>query len=263
MMRARASAAPILHVQGLGVTRQGKTLLRDASLTLAKPSLVAVIGANGAGKSTLIRAITGEWPATGHVALWGQDRRHWQRKALARRMAVMSQHTALNFDLTALDVVELGRLPHADTNTTRRQIAFDALAALGAEAHAQRHVTSLSGGEQQKVHFARALAQLQDAEAPSLLILDEPTAALDLAQQRVVLDAAAAFRQRGNLVLAVLHDLNLVTRYADAVVVMKAGRVLIHADTPAALTPEILTEAYGVAVTVHIGPDGRRVVQLA
>jgi iron complex transport system ATP-binding protein len=239
-------------ISHLTVTRSGKVLLNLAHLQLQPGELLAGVGPNGAGKSTLLRALTGEWACRGDLAILGQQLRDWSRPLLAQRMAVLPQNSHLQFDFLVHEVVALGRLPHRAREPRLNRMAVDAVIdALGLDALQQRRFTTLSGGERQRVQFGRVLAQIWDVEQPGLLLLDEPTSALDLAQQKQVLDMARAQSQKGCAVLAVLHDLNLAARYADRIVVLKAG-ALAHEGLPdAVLTDAVLNSCFGVAATVE------------
>jgi len=251
----------LLEVAELSVQRNRKNLLQGLHFQVRAGEFVAVIGANGAGKSTLVRAVTGEWDATGKIKIFGRNLASWTRKELAQRMAVMSQKTHLDFSFTAQQVVEIGRLPHTRFSASHNSnVAREVLNSLTLTEYADRALTSLSGGEAQKVQFARAVTQLSGATEPTLLILDEPTAALDLAQQKVILDATRHSCQSNNAVLAVLHDLNQVALYADRVLVLRNGRLICDAPTAQALTPPILSEAYGVNIRVEVLTDGRRII---
>ena len=257
-----AGRSPAFEARGLGVQRAGRTLLSDLSFALHPAQFTALIGPNGAGKSSLIRAMTGEWPAQGDLRLFGQARTHWPRRTLAQRVAVMPQQSTLSFDFTVREVVAMGRLPHRHLRAAHNAAHVEAvLDELKLTALAARPFTTLSGGERQRVQFARALAQIAGREEAALLILDEPTAALDLAQQAAVLGLARRRSALGTCVLAVVHDLNLAARYADRVLMMQGGR--LHADGGVASTYQAatLSAAFGIKVDVeHTVCDGAPMV---
>lgn len=252
----------LLSVADLGVRRDGRVLLDGVSLDVAPGEFVAVVGPNGAGKSTLLRAITGEWASDGIVSFAGRRRGEWNREALARRLAVMTQQPQLNFAFSVREVVELGRLPHRGAGAQADRTVVDAvLAALDLEGFADRSYLRLSGGERQRVQFARVAAQIWEPDAPALLLLDEPTSALDLAQQQSVLGLAQQMRSRGTAVVAVLHDLNLAARHADRIVLLKGGRLAGSAAPQQALQPALVREVFGVEVDTLVGPrEGRPIV---
>ena len=238
------------------------TLLEGVSVRLAPGEVVAVVGPNGAGKSSLLRALSGELrPARGTVALDGKPMSDWPADALARRRAVMSQFSPLAFAFTVGQVVEMGRHPHRG----RRGAAEDAAAIAGAAelagiAHLwDRSYPTLSGGEGQRVHLARALAQVWEPPGDEeyqnrYLLLDEPTASLDVAHQHGVMAAAAALARRGTGVLAVLHDLNLAARHADRMIVLRRGALAADGPPAAVLTPALLSDVYGMNAEVMTHP---------
>ena len=260
------SAAPFISAVGVTVRRGGRALLDDASLTLAPGRVTAVIGPNGAGKSTLLRAVTGDLrPDAGSVSILGRPLADWPVAELARHRAVLPQESDLSFPFRVEEVVRLGRIPHpgggdatlVEVNPLVRDpqdkiIALDCLAQVDLSALADRVYPTLSGGEKQRVHLARALAQLRPAPgvaapAARALLLDEPTASLDLSHQHEVLRLARALAERENVaVLAILHDLNLVLAYADDLVVLRRGRVVASGPVDETLTPELIREVFDV-----------------
>lgn len=258
----------MIAVENIRVLRRGTEILRDISLELIPGEVLAIVGPNGAGKSTLLQVMSGDLlPQAGIVRLEGRALKDWAPLALARRRSVMPQAARLGFPLPARDVVALGRLPFErlyDRSINQAAVA----AAIGAAdiAHlAARSYATLSGGEQQRVQLARAMAQL-DLEAATqgaggaapLLLLDEPTASLDLAHAHGVLRLARRLAGQGVAVAAVLHDLGLAHAYADRVAVLQQGR-LLALDVPArALTPEILAQAFAVDAAFY---DGHLVIK--
>ncbi|GHF85507.1 hemin import ATP-binding protein HmuV [Deinococcus ficus] len=247
------AAAPPLSVTDLSFTVAGRDLLRELSFHLAAGEVLAVLGRNGAGKSTLLRHLTGEL-GQGGVQLFGQPLRAVNRAEAARRRAVLPQHTAASFAFEVLDVVLLGRIPHGQRETTHdRRVAAECLARVGLAGYETRNIQTLSGGEQQRVHLARTLAQLHGVTGDRVLLLDEPTASLDLAHQHATLRLARTLGREGVGVLAVLHDLNLAAQYADRVLVLSGGRIVACDRPAAALTGETIRAAYGheVIVTQH------------
>jgi iron complex transport system ATP-binding protein len=246
------SAGRDLLVESLRVERAGRTLLALDRLAIRAGEFVAIVGPNGAGKSTLIRALTGEWPARGRIELFGRALSDWDRRALATRLAVMTQASVLGFDFTVAEVVALGRLPHrGESRASAGEAVASALEALELGPFAQRSYLALSGGERQRVQFARVLAQLHGIEGERALLLDEPTSALDLRQQRSVLDLAWRAARSGACVVAVLHDLNLAARYADRICVIESGRLLADASPSHCLTEAMVARAFGLPVSIE------------
>lgn len=247
-----------LRVQGVAVRIGRKQILNEVSFEAKGGELIALLGPNGAGKSTLLRVLAGTCaPYRGQVVLDGVDLSTIPAQALARRRAVLPQHLALAHGFRCLDVVMMGRLPHrggAAAGPVDRGHALNALATLGMSRFAQREVQTLSGGEHQRIHLARALCQLSTPpdRATPLLLLDEPTSALDLAGQHRVLELARSLALAGRAVVAVLHDLNLAARYAHRVLLLSGGRVAHPLGAPEqVLRPALLESVYGLPLERH------------
>lgn len=236
---------------GLSLARGPRWLLRDVSIEVAPGEIVCVLGPNGAGKSTLVRLLAGdEPPTTGEVTVGGRPASSLSRRELARRRAVLEQDLHVGFPFSALELVVLGRAPHVEGAETLHDldIARRALAKVNASGLADRDVTSLSGGELQRVQLARVLAQAwpEPGDAPRTLILDEPTSALDLAHQHQTLHIVRRWVERGVGALCVLHDPNLAAAYADRVLVLRAGRSVAYGPTREVLTKGVLEETFEV-----------------
>ena len=221
---------PTLELSDIAVARGGRTIVDDISIAFPAGRLTMLLGPNGAGKSTVVKAASGEWRAArGQVRLNGRDIKSMATAELARLRAVVPQATMLSSPFTALEVVMLGVTVPGFGLATDPSPGRAALAAVGLEDFDNRLYTELSGGERQRVHIARAFSQL--AAAPgvaagdSVLMLDEPTASLDPGHQVLVLLALRAHADQGRTVVAVMHDLNLASAWADHVVMMRDGRV--------------------------------------
>lgn len=234
----------------------------DASLTLAPGQVTSIIGPNGVGKSTLVRCLVRLAPPTsGAVLLRGQDLYRLERRELARTLAFVPQSSSVTFPLTVQELVELGRTPYVGWFLTAedRRIVDETLDYLHLDALRSRLLHEISGGERQKAGLARALAQ-----QPDILILDEPTSALDIRHQLELMELLRRVaRERSCTVGLVMHDLGLVSRFSDQVILMHQGR--IHAaGTPAeVLTAANLSQVYGVQVEVLDTPYGQVIVPLA
>jgi iron complex transport system ATP-binding protein len=190
-------------------------------------------------------------PAAGSIAVNGRPLREWTAGELARVRAVLPQSESLRFSFTVSEVVALGRLPAARHGAAREaQIVRDALAAAGVAEFASRAYPTLSAGERARVQFARVLAQIWEPveSGPRHLLLDEPTASLDLLHQHEVLATTRAFAQAGIGVVAVLHDPNLALLYADRAVLLENGRVVADGPARDVLTPARVESVFGIAV---------------
>jgi iron complex transport system ATP-binding protein len=245
--------------------RSGRLHLVDGvSLRVLPGRIMVLLGPNGAGKSTLISVLSGERkPDGGSVTVDGDAMEALAPLAQARRRAVLLQTSSLDFAFTVAEVVSLGRLPFAATEDQRDdEIALAAARRLaGIEPLWTRVYQTLSGGERQRVQFARALAQLWRREqGPRYLLLDEPTAALDLRHRRSVLEAARGLAAERVGVLAVLHDLNLAAAFADDLVLLREGRVLAAGARADVLTSENLSRCFDVPVEVISRSDGEAAV---
>ncbi|KEY59137.1 heme ABC transporter ATP-binding protein [Serratia sp. DD3] len=247
-----------LSVRNLSLRRGNRPILQEINLTLQAGTLSAILGSNGAGKSSLFNSIGGELPYEGDIEILGQPRQHWQRAALAKRLAILPQSSSLNFDFLCHEVVQLGRLPHRSGQQADRRIADHCLAQVGATHLADRPYPALSGGEKQRVHLARVLAQLQDDTAtgqPNLLLLDEPTSALDLKYQHQILQQVSNYARQGHAVLVILHDLNLAARYADRLILLHQGRCYAEGSPEQVLTPAAVKTVFGIEVSLMRHPQ--------
>lgn len=229
----------------------GKTLLQGVSLTCAPGTLTALVGPNGAGKSTLLSVIAGDaTPKSGLVCLDGRPVQRMRIRELAQLRSVFPQGSEIRFSYLVEDVVEMGRA-FRDLPLDEDRVAIDT-ALIDSEITHLRHrnAQTLSGGEQARTTFARVLVQ----EAP-VVLLDEPTAALDLRHQERVLERARSLAAKGGTVLAVLHDLNLAAAYADQVVLMRDGNIAAHGTPWDVLTEPLISDVYRQPVCVMAHPE--------
>ena len=257
----------MLVAEGLTVQVRGRTLLSNVDLSVAPDEIVAIVGENGAGKSTLLKRLAGERPppATrvhGRVTLSGRPIESWPLLQRARLRAVLPQRSELAFSFSAREVAAFGRLAVRGGGGLSASgwawrddeaIAEAALELTDAQHLVHRDVTTLSGGEQARVHLAAVFAQLweRECDTPRFLLLDEPTAALDLAHQHHLLATARAFAaERGIGVVAVLHDLNLAAQYTDRVVILLQGRVLRCGRPRDVLDAPTIGTGFAVAASV-------------
>jgi iron complex transport system ATP-binding protein len=249
---SNADRGPALRTRGLGLSLGSRSLFSNLSVAFQPGRITALLGPNGAGKSSLLSLLAGlRSPDTGTVSLNGQGVRVAQTPELARLRAVVPQENQVAFDFTAQEVVEMGRYPHRlQPAPDESHIVAQAMARMESNDHAERLLTTLSGGEKARVQLARALAQVWHAPLcglPRWLLLDEPTAAMDLSHQhRTFVQLQAWSRDHGVGVVAVVHDLNLALRYADDALLLGAGHEPVFGATQAVLTPERVTQFWGV-----------------
>jgi iron complex transport system ATP-binding protein len=246
-----------LCLQSVCAAPYGSELLRDISFELAPGQVMALLGPNGAGKSSLLNLLCGAIDVTaGRYTLAGREFRDWPLAQRARSMAVLPQHSTLQFPFTVEEVILLGRSPHASGRRADLTVLEAVLEATDIATLAGRLYTQLSGGEQQRVQLARVFAQLWRAEdSPRrLLLLDEPTAALDLAHQKLVLEQVRQLAAAGVSVVLVLHDFNLAARYADSCLVLGGGRTRALGPPAAVYSEALFREVFGVEVRIGRHP---------
>lgn len=245
---------PLIEARDVCCRLGGRAALQDVNIAFRAGSLCCLLGPNGAGKSTLLRVLTGDIaPDEGVVTFDDRPLGAWGIDRLAVRRAVMPQRPGTAFDYLGADVALLGRYPHCDGRPGRRDhaVVAQALETLDASRFASRIVTTLSGGENARVHFARALAQVafETDGRQRALFLDEPTASLDLAHQHQLMrEVRALAHERGLVVVAVVHDLNLAARYADHVALMASGRVAFSGPPAEVLRPAHVKQCFDVDV---------------
>lgn len=227
---------------GVTVERGTRTVLRDVHVHAGPHELVALVGPNGAGKSTLLAALSGDVTLTaGSVTMGDRPLSQWSAGDLARARAVLPQNQTVAFPFTVTEVVRMGRAPYhrRPESADDDAVIADAMSEMAIDDLADRRHPSLSGGEQARVAVARVLAQ-----ATPVLLLDEPTAALDVRFQELVLRAVAQRVRDGATAVVVVHDLALAAAYATRVVLLHQGEVVADGSPAAVLTPEQLTRVY-------------------
>jgi iron complex transport system ATP-binding protein len=244
-----------LEARDLTCAYNGQPVLSDLSLAVHAGQVLALIGPNGAGKTTLLRAMARLLRPRKGMLLLG-DQQVWQLspRAVERRLALAPQSNSDTWPLTVEQVVALGRAPHRGWflpfSTRDREVVQQAMRRTGLEHLRQRLVTQLSGGEQRRVLLARTLAQ-----EPEILLLDEPTAHLDLKYQTEILELVRQLAHRDGLAVVItLHDLNQAALCADRLALLAEGRLLAVGESEEVLVPSYLTQAYGVPVVVTRHP---------
>lgn len=251
----------MIHASNIDINLGGTTIVKQISLELQAASVSVIIGKNGAGKSTLLKALAGELPIqSGYIKLDNTPLTAYSPGELADRRAVLSQSTQLAYALSVTEIIEMGcynrytRLTKKERNTLVEQT----IEKLQLTAFSQRDFLSLSGGERQRVLLAKCLVQLyagKTANKQQYLLLDEPTAALDIEQQYRFLQLATSLaREEGIGILAVLHDLNLAARFADRILLLRKGRLVNSGSPWDVLTTETLQQTFAVECLVQSHP---------
>jgi ABC-type cobalamin/Fe3+-siderophores transport system ATPase subunit len=249
-------AAVLVRAEGVtfGYDRT-RTIVENVSLSLRHGAILGLLGPNGSGKTTLLRLLSGTVsPASGRITIDGTPLPLLSRRTLARRLAVVPQETHTTFDFSALEIVLMGRYPHLGPleleGVEDMTIAREAMRATGTANLESRPFATLSGGEKQRVVIASALAQASD-----LLLLDEPTASLDLGYQFEVAALLTRLnRERGTSMIVSTHDLNLAASLCTELVLLSAGRVLTQGAVEAVLTPANIRLLYGIDADVSMHP---------
>ncbi|MBN1172287.1 MAG: ABC transporter ATP-binding protein [Micromonosporaceae bacterium] len=249
-----------IEVSGLVVDCGGTRILRGVDLDVTRGEWVTVIGPNGAGKSTMLRAIGGALPSSGAITLFGTPLGSLSRTARARLVATVAQHPIVPPGIGVLDYVLLGRTPYIPPlgRESRQdlEVVSATLRRLDLARFASRALETLSGGERQRVFLARALAQ-----EPQVLLLDEPTTALDIGHQQDMLELVDELRAAEQItVLATTHELSIAGEYADRLVLVAAGQIVAAGPPEQVLTADLLAKHYGARVRVIDGENGPLVV---
>ena len=250
-----------MFADNISLHLSGFDLLRNISLEVEAGAVTAIVGPNGAGKSSLLKVLTGEVTATrGDVYLNQRELTHWPLLDRAQMLAVLPQHTLLNFPFTADEVVGLGRIPHQTGVTKDNQIIAQALDLVDASYLQKRFYTQMSGGEKQRVQLARMLAQIWQPSdhGEQFLVLDEPTSAFDLSHQQLTLDIVRQLAERGVGVLMVVHDLNLAARCADNLVVFDGGVIAAQGKPKDILSEQLIDKVFGVKSIISQHPVTKR-----
>ncbi len=244
-----ACAPTALRCRGVTVRRGGRSILSDVSVAVRPGELLALVGPNGAGKSTLLGVLAGDLVAdAGEVFVSEEPIRGMKASSLALLRSVLPQRVTVEFGFTAREIVDMGRAPHRRSQDDAA-IVNAAMSATDTSAFAARIFRSLSGGEQTRVVLARVLAQ----QTP-IVLLDEPTAALDLRHQESVMVIARRLAHAGHTVVAVLHDLNLAAAYADRIAVLADGILCAEGSPQTVLTADLIEATYGTPVHVTTHP---------
>ena len=248
----------LLETRNLQVRKPGNPLGRasdllvdNTNIEVSAGEILAIIGPNGAGKSTLLKAIAGDWDFQGELLMPSISS---TAKLRARQLGVLPQFSLLNFPYRVNEVVELGRIPHQTGSERDREIVQQALAMMDIDYLSNRLYPELSGGEKQRVQLARVLTQIWDAEdaenGARLLLLDEPTTALDLGHQSDLMSAVRSFADQGVAVIMVMHDINLASRHADKMLAMLCSQTIAYGSRDSVITAENINRLFNVDVQI-------------
>ena len=251
----------VLDLKHVSTAPWGSTLLEDISVDLDGGEILGIIGPNGAGKTSLLQTLSGDYASTnGSVRFLGKDIANWQGQNRAQCMAILPQLSLLNFPYTVEEVIMLGRTPHSTGARADRVIMNEVMHSTDTKSLQDRVYTQLSGGEKQRVQLARVFAQIwpDTSSQPRLLLLDEPTAALDLSHQQLMIHTLKELANKGCAIVMVAHDFNLVAAVADKVLALKEGRQMACGCASEVLTKDIFARVFAVDVTISTHPDTGR-----
>lgn len=253
---------PMLFIENLLITQHQTAILSLPSASMTSGELISVLGPNGAGKSSLIKTLCGEWPVRqGQIYLHGKSLGQWQRRQLARHLAVLPQASQLSFPFKAHEVVAIGATPLSLKRRDIQQGVQKWMRATDTWQFADRLYTSLSGGERQRVQLARVLLQLSQAEDAPLLLLDEPTSAQDLGQQHQLLNLIRSLCLHNDFaVISILHDLNQASRYADKVWLLHQGQLIAQGSPPQVLQPDTVMKIWGYQPERFVNSQGQQLL---
>lgn len=250
----------MLEVRNLSFSVSKRPILLPLSFEAEAGNFYVLLGANGAGKSTLIKLLSNEYEVSGGSVLWkGRPLSSYKIREIAKERAVMTQKVHLSNDFDTEEIVMMGRYPHFASSPREedRHVVRKVIEETGISAFTGKPYHQLSGGEQQRVQFARVLAQLEEAgpEAKGkLMLLDEPLNNLDVKYRHLILSQAKAFARKGNSVIMVMHDINLAARYADRILLLKKGRLMTEGKPSEVIRDEILSLCYDCPARVAEHP---------
>ena len=249
-----------LSLKSVSLKLDNRQILKDVSLEINEGEIVSVIGPNGAGKSTLLNVLTGDIsPDSGNTTYDNKQLNKISIQERAFTRSVMSQMQTLVFNFNVKDVVEMGWLQRGNSDfSSNFSMAFEAVTTeCNVNNLVHRKFNSLSGGEQRRVHFARTLLQLwrpSQSNDPRYLLLDEPTANLDLSSEMLLMNILKARASSNVGILVILHDLNLASHFADKIAIMKGGEIKAFGKPEEIMTDDFLTSIYEVPIKVKYEP---------
>ncbi|WP_428800716.1 heme ABC transporter ATP-binding protein [Vibrio kyushuensis] len=252
--QSSATSEHVISINQVSLTLGSKMILDKVSTHINAGELTILLGPNGTGKSSLLKMITGEYSSQGDIHFFEKKSEQWAPQILAKHLGVLPQSSSLSFNFSVKEVVELGGIPLQASASTITDIAKQNMQLTDTEHLADRLYPSLSGGEKQRVHFARVLTQLAQSNGQKILLLDEPTSALDLSHQHQTLSLAKRLTEQGAAVVIVMHDLNLAAQYADRVMILNQGNIVADGTPWQVLTETIIEQVYDFSVSVMPHP---------
>ncbi|EJN02429.1 heme ABC transporter ATP-binding protein [Phyllobacterium sp. YR531] len=249
----------MIHISDLGVHLGRSQIVHNAAFDALAGEITVIVGPNGSAKTTLMRALSGDLPYTGTVSINGHSVKHLKLWQMAAMRAILPQATSLAFPFTVHEIIKLGLTSGRSLGSAKNiaHLPEEALELVDLAGFGGRFYQELSGGEQQRVQLARVLCQVWQPvvdNQPRFLFLDEPVSSLDIKHQLIIMEIARSFAKRGGGVIAILHDLNLTSMYADRVVVMHKGRVDAVGAPQEILTDERILRVYECALKVGVLP---------
>jgi iron complex transport system ATP-binding protein len=254
-----ATSEPLIELNSVGLALDGRAILKNVSLQVFPGEVLALVGPNGAGKSSLLSVMSGDVQATtGRALLQGRDVSKYRVDEAARQRSVLMQSNEVSFPFTVAEIVEMGRAPWARTTSLAddNKAIAEALEKADVEHLVERRFNQLSGGERARVSLARVLAQ-----RTPVVLLDEPTAALDLKHQESVMKTVREIAGQGRAVVVVVHDLSVAAGYADRVAMVVEGKIAAVGSPREVITAKRVSEVYGVAVDIEtVGSPARPVI---
>ncbi len=240
----------VLEINNLNFSIEKKEILKNLNIKVSKGEFVGLIGPNGAGKSTLLKCINGIYKGSGIIKINGMELNKISEKEVAREVSLMHQDTFMSFPFPVVDVVLMGRYPHIGRfkNESRKdyKVARYNMELTDTINLEKRHITNISGGERQRVLFAKTLTQ-----ETNIILLDEPTASLDISYQEQIINYARKLADEGKTVIAAVHDLKIAARYCTKIVLLKDGSILAKGTPEEVITRENLSDAYDVNSIVY------------
>ncbi|HET6995853.1 MAG TPA: heme ABC transporter ATP-binding protein [Chitinophagaceae bacterium] len=244
----------MLKTEGISYSIGNKQILNDINISFQPGEFTMILGPNGSGKSSFLKIFSGEiHQYRGAVYYNGIAITNFRKEELARRRSVLSQHADLGFPLSVAEVIMMGRYPHFTFSPNKKDISIceDVIEQMDLLDFRERNYLTLSGGEKQRVQFARILAQIWEkpAEGDRYLFLDEPLNSLDLNYQQSFLKIATAFSKAGTVLVAIMHDINLALKYATRILFMKEGSVVYETD-PTRVTGAMIKNIFNVDATI-------------